>query len=397
MKPRVLFVMGDWPNPSETFLMREMSALARRGLDFEILATGRNLRGYLPDEFAELSERVWFLPHVISPESTVAETVALLTRPLEYLTLALQLFADNGFISGVPMRLPASVWVTRKIALGGFTRIHAQFASLPGAVGRVIAEWLKLPFSFSCHARDLYVAAGLERLVTDADFVVTCTDYNCEFLAETFPSLSGKFHRVYHGIEPGKTAVPKERDEVPLILAVGRLVEKKGFANLISACKILTRRNVRYRCEIVGAGPLRRELADFISDLQPLAVELTGWCGPETVRRKMRRSACLVAPSIIARDGDRDGIPNVILEAMTSGTPVIATHVSGIPEVVHDGRTGLLVEPNDTTGLAEAITRLVEDPTLGKRLASNARKLTARQFDPQRNVQSLMKLLTGTP
>ncbi|MCD4650297.1 MAG: glycosyltransferase, partial [Candidatus Cloacimonetes bacterium] len=244
MKPRVLFVMGDWPNPSETFLMREMSALARQGLDFEILATGRNPRGRLADEFAELSERVWFLPHIISPASMVAKTVALLTRPRDYLTLAMQLFADNGIISGVPMRLPASVWATRRIARGGFTRVHAQFASLPGAVGRTIAKWLKMPFSFSCHARDLYVAAaGLERLVADADFVVTCTDYNREFLAETFPSSAGKFHRVYHGIELGKTVVPKERDDVPLILAVGRLVEKKGFAHLISACKILTRRN----------------------------------------------------------------------------------------------------------------------------------------------------------
>ena len=394
MKPRVLFVMGNWPNPSETFLRREMSALARAGLDFEILAIEPSTDPSTYGETSELTKRVWFLPGIFSPETVAGKAIAVSTAPLLFVELAGQL-SQEGFASSAALRLPGVVWAGRKVAAGAFTRIHAQFASLPATVGYALAKWMGLPFSFSCHARDLYTAgAGLERIVTEADLVVTCTEYNRNYLVERFPSAAGKVHRVYHGIAPGRPAKPKVRQEVPLVLAVGRLVEKKGFADLVSACKLLTRRDVAYRCEIVGEGPLRGDLERFIRDLQPVQVDLVGWCSEDAVQDKMAEASVLVAPSVVARDGDRDGIPNVVLEAMATGTPVVASTISGIPEVVQDGRTGLLTAPGDVPGLAETITRLLANPALGEELAAQARELMRRNFDPEQNAAQLLQLLT---
>lgn len=396
MNPRVLFVMGEWPNPSETFLRREMAALAKLGLNFEILATKRNRGAQLNTQEAEwFSERTLFIPAMFSPEAVAGEAIALSTGPLLHAELVGQLTEERGFASTIPLRLPGVVWASRKVSGRGFTRVHAQFASMPAALGYALARWTELPFSFSCHARDIYTArAGFERLVNEAQFVVTCTEFNRKHLVQTFPSAEPKIHRVYHGVEIPQTPVTKARAEVPLLLAVGRLVEKKGFANLVSACKILGRRGVKYRCEILGDGPLRGDIEGFINALGPVEVAVRGWCSEDEVKTKMREAACLVAPSVIARDGDRDGIPNVVLEAMATGTPVVAGAVSGMPEAVVDGRTGLLVDAEDATVLAGAIGRVLADPELGRKLASEALTLVREKFDPETNAKQLMELLS---
>lgn len=398
MSARVLLVMGDWPNPSETFLMREMTALGRLGLDFEILATGHNRRARIPQEFSDLQRHVSFLPGVVSPAAVAGKTRAFCRHPVEYWRLGAGLIRSNGWRSGISWRLPAAMWSAGRLAGKGFTRVHGQFASLPGAVAWMLAQWLDLPFSFSCHARDLYVApAGLHRLVSDAEFIVTCTEYNRRHLAERFPAFADKVQRVYHGVPAPEGMRDAPGSGVPLILAVGRLVEKKGFADLVEACSRLAKRGVDFRCEILGSGPLGPELARQ-SRRTELAgrVELVGWRDPDAVRARMSEAACLVAPSVIAADGDRDGIPNVILEAMAVGCPVVATEVSGIPEVVIDRQTGRLVRPNDPEALAGAIEDTLKNPGAARGMAENAYRLVREQFDSQRNAAPLKELLERT-
>ncbi len=394
MSARVLFVMGDWPNPSETFLAREMLQLARLGLDFEILALRRRSAVTPEDAFAELDGRVTTLPGRTSGTALMAELRAITKYPAKYFRIAGP--CKWSFGPGLVFRLDSVLAAAQELSGKGFTRVHGQFASMPGEVAWVLARWLDLPFSFSGHARDLFVPRwGLRRLVRDARFVVTCTEHNREHLAQRFPDAKDRIHRIYHGIDTPPTAPPRNPAAPPLILAVGRLVEKKGFTDLVAACALLSRQNVSYRCEIVGDGPLRPELQRFIRGEQ-IPVTLTGWCTQQAVREKMLSAACLVAPSVIADDGDRDGIPNVLLEAMSLGTPVVAASVSGIPEVVQNDHTGFLVNPGDPPGLARTLARVLANPSQSEAQAVQARKLVIETFDPEANARRLNQLLTGT-
>lgn len=393
MKTRVLFVMGKWPNPSETFLAREMAELARLGLDFTILALQRNTYTKPEEVFAALDDRVIYLPHTFSATAFMGELRSIRRHPAKYFRIAGR--CKFSFGPGMVLRLSSVLAAAQQLADSGFTRVHGQFASQPGAVAWILAKWMEIPFSFSCHARDLYVRPkGLPRLVRDAEFVVTCTQYNRAYLQERFPQNAATIHQVYHGVASGETAARGPQGQPPLVLAVGRLVEKKGFADVVSACRMLTQRGVPYTCEIIGEGPLRAELERLIRELQPLNVSLTGWCSEDAVRRRMREATCLVAPSVVGRDGDRDGIPNVILEAMSVGTPVVATDVSGIPEVVRDRDTGLFVPPNEPMRLADAIQSIMNDPPAAEAMATRARQLLRETFDPETNAKQLMELLT---
>jgi len=183
---------------------------------------------------------------------------------------------------------------------------------------------------------------------------------------------------------------------VPLILSVGRLRQKKGLDTLIKACMLLTSRGVPYRCEIVGYGEEKAPLSALIEDLA-LAdqVQLVGKLTREQVIDRYARAAVYVQPSRVAADGDRDGIPNVLLEAMAMGVAVVATRVSGIPEVVRHRDNGWLVEPDDAAALADAIEKLVEAPELRAALAREARSTVTTHFDNDRNLRLVIQLLAG--
>jgi len=253
-----------------------------------------------------------------------------------------------------------------------------------------------LPFSISAHAKDIYLsdAADLRRKMGAARFTVTCTDFNCRTLQAIAPEAS--VHRMYHGIDaavfhPSRRAVPSL---VPLILSVGRLREKKGLDTLIDACRLLHGRGVPFRCEIVGYGEEHERLAALIEahrldDLVQLAGKLTR----EQVVERYARAAVYVQPSRVAADGDRDGIPNVLLEAMAMGLPVVATRVSGIPELVQHRHNGLLVEADDPAALADAVEQLADSPALGAQLGREARRTVTTRFDNDHNLRLVMQLL----
>jgi glycosyltransferase involved in cell wall biosynthesis len=190
---------------------------------------------------------------------------------------------------------------------------------------------------------------------------------------------------VHHGVEVDLTCdrtSPREPGTAgAVLLAAGRLVEKKGFDTLVSACAELRRRGVAFTCLIFGTGPLlgalRRQVA--ASGLDGV-VELSGWAAPHQLLDEMDRAAVLAMPSRVTRGGDRDGIPNVVLEAMAAGLPVVATNVSGIPEAVIPEETGLLVEPADVRALADAIERALTDAQLSAALGSRARRRIREEF-----------------
>jgi glycosyltransferase involved in cell wall biosynthesis len=273
--------------------------------------------------------------------------------------------------------------------------VHAHFVDRAATVAMVASRLLDTTYSLTAHAQEIYVKPVLltER-IGQARFTVTCTEYNRRYLSSVVgPQVAARIVRLYHGVD--LSAFDDMRPSMqtrPMLLAVAQLVERKGLRYLIEACRLLLDRGHDIKCEIVGDGPLRAELEELVQQLD--LGQVVALVGPQSypeVLNAYRRAVACVLPCIVAPDGDRDGIPNVILEAMAAGLPVISTAVSGIPEVVVDGVTGWLVKEADAAALASAVEQLLANPDLAARLAEGGRSFVRREFELNRNVDRLLQ------
>jgi glycosyltransferase involved in cell wall biosynthesis len=223
--------------------------------------------------------------------------------------------------------------------------------------------------------------------------VATCTAYNEAYLRELVgPPSAARVKRIYHGLDvTGYEPLPHRSTDRPMLLAVGQLKEKKGFRYLLEACRLLLDRGMDFECEIVGEGPLRASLQKTINDLALTnTVNLAGSLPHDEVIQRYRRADVFVLPSVTAADGDRDGIPNVILEAMAMQLPVVSTRHSGIPEVVQHGTTGLLVPPKDPEALADTLGILIGDKAARVAYGVAGRQRVVEVFDLEVNVKKLL-------
>jgi glycosyltransferase involved in cell wall biosynthesis len=389
------YVLKRYPRYSETFVVNEILAHEEAGLDVQIFS----LRP--PGDTHYQSE------------------ISLVRAPVTY-------FSVDGWkpmdfwdlLRGSSERMPG-LWSTLEAARGEDWRVvcqavllarevldrrvswlHAHFASSATSVARVAALLAGIPFSFTAHAKDIFHDSvrpeDFSRKLAAADAVVTVTDYNVRYIRQTFGS-AGRVHRIYNGLNLERFPYREPLDREPRIVAIGRLIEKKGFADLVAACAILAGRGRHFRCEIVGTGPLEPELRRAIDGAGISSqVELVGPRPRAEVIGRLREAAVLAAPCVVGSDGNRDGLPTVILEAMALGTPCVSTNVTGIPEAVRHGETGLLLEPGDPAGLAGAIESLLDDPRLRVRLAAGARRMIEEEFDVRRNTAALRNLFTGS-
>jgi glycosyltransferase involved in cell wall biosynthesis len=272
--------------------------------------------------------------------------------------------------------------------------LHAHFAHGTTTITWLAASIAGLPFSFTGHARDIYAPelnpkGWLRRKLLAARFVVTCTAANVAHLKAIAPEA--EVHLIYHGLSADLTRLleqggPASRNGRLRILGVGWLVAKKGFDVLVDPCALLP-----FDALIVGQDDkegetLRRKIAELGSP-----VRLPGPLGPRDLLAEYRRAGALCMPCRLL-PSDRDGIPNVLVEAMAAGAPVVATAVSGIPELVEHEVNGLLVEPDDPDALADALLRLHDDPELTRRLTDNARETVATRFDGDRLAHRLAEL-----
>jgi glycosyltransferase involved in cell wall biosynthesis len=277
--------------------------------------------------------------------------------------------------------------------------LHAHFAHGTTTVTWLAACITGLPFSFTGHARDIYAPelnpkGWLRRKLLAARFVVTCTEANVAHLKAIAPRA--RVHLIYHGLSADLTRLIDDggtttRNGRLRILGVGRLVAKKGFDVLVEACAVLQERGVPFDALIVGqddkdGDALRHKIAELDSP-----VALPGPMAPAALLEEYRRAGALCMPCRLL-PSDRDGIPNVLVEAMAAGAPVVATAVSGIPELVEHEVNGLLVEPEDPHALADALLRLHDDPELTRRLTANARDTVMTRFDGDRLAHALADL-----
>src|SRR4051794_36082540 len=280
--------------------------------------------------------------------------------------------------------------------------LHAHFAHGTTTITWLAACITGLPFSFTGHARDIYAPelnpkGWLRRKLNAARFVVTCTEANVAHLRTIAPQA--RIHLVYHGLSADFTTLLATERPTPArnghirVLGVGRLVAKKGFETLIEACAVLQQRGVPVEALIVGQDDKHGDaIRARIAELQ-VPVKLPGAVGPAQLLEEYRRADALCMPSKLLPN-DRDGIPNVLVEAMAAGAPVVATNVSGIPELVENEVNGLLIPPEDPHALADALIRLHEDRELAHRLTANAKRTVSDRFDGGRLAQGLAALFT---
>src|SRR5438046_6653584 len=262
---------------------------------------------------------------------------------------------------------------------------HPRLAAAATSAARLASQFAKVPATFTAHAKDAFHDTvhpdDFRRKLRDAGATVTVSDFNCDYLKRTYGDAAARVKRVYNGLdlELFPHASPAER--APWIVTVGRLVEKKGFADLVEACALLKSRGAPFRCDIIGAGPLEPTLAALILERQLQDhVHLVGPRPRSEVVALVRGAAVFAAPCVVAADGDRDGLPTVLVEAMALGTPCVSTDVTGIPELLADD-CGIVVPQHDPANLAAALERLLSDSVLRVRLATRARQRVEADFD----------------
>jgi glycosyltransferase involved in cell wall biosynthesis len=297
-----------------------------------------------------------------------------------------------------------AIQLASRVAEAPPARFHAHFASRAAHVAMLASVLTDVPFGFTAHAKDIYhdeVDRDVLRVKMQvADLVVTVSDYNRRTLlalGDGLADLGRKLVRLYNGVDLSLFQ-PAPHRPPSRILAVGRLVEKKGFATLVRACALLRARGVSFTCEMIGSGAQEALLRETIATLGlEQTVRLRGGLPLEEVAEEVRTASVVVLPCVVASDGNVDALPTVLLEAMGSGVPVVSTAISGVPEIVVEGETGHLVPPGDVAALADAIDKVLRDPAAARRLGRAARARAERLFDLRTNVARLRELLAHGP
>ena len=383
---KVAFVVSQFPETHETFILREFKGLEAAGLDFVIFSlkpcrdkvVQKDARAFLARTYYPFGSGVGEFSPGESLRSAAAAGLSIpwARRPIEC-----------AYVAWAAGRLSA---MARKSGIG---HVHAHWATAPASAALLMSKALGVPYSFTAHAWDIYAGDGcLAAKARGAQFIATCTRANAEHIRALLPRDDwDKVTVNYHGIP--LEAVPLgrgRRSGAMRIAAAGRLVETKGFQYLVAALKDV---GFPFQLTIVGDGPLRRALkkaaaAAGISDRTRFA----GTVSNEEVFGVLSESDVFVMPSVIGRNGDRDGIPNVLLEAMAAGLPVIASRISGIPEAVIDGRTGILVPERDAGAISAALQGLWGSPEQAARLGQAAAEFVRANFCAQTNANRLFEV-----
>ena len=391
----VTYVIGTYPLLTTTFIDREIETLREWGVDVGVFSL-RRPHGQLSETQQALAATTTYVRPVGVLTLAGSHLSQLARRPARYFSTMARLVLGGGQSIRERVRTVGHFGLGVHVAhlveeKGVADRVHAHFIDRAAVVAHVVGRLLGLPYSVTAHAVDIYVdPVLLETKIKDADFVATCTGYNESHLVREVPQAAPKITRVYHGIDVASYEPGAAPDEVPLLLSVGQLKVKKGFLHLIDACRILADRDASFACEIIGEGPQRSELEDRIRELElDEIITLRGAVAHDEVVAAYRRARAFVLACIQADDGDRDGIPNVILEAMAMQLPVVSTHHSGIPEAVDDGVTGLLVPTGDAEALADALSQVLDDPARARGMGVNGREVVSDRFDLETNVRLL--------
>ncbi len=362
------YLFERFPSFGQTFCYREVAELARQGIAPPIFSI-RKPKDEPPQDWDErIVERVHYLPE----QEDLLREVRRASKKGE---LAGEIIAALDEWGRRPdfLRLYQAVDVGLHLQTLGIRHVHAHFAGMAARTGFWIDKFFPVTFSFTAHANDIFAPRdfqiGLDKLVDAARLIVTETDYAERLLRERFSDSANRIQRIYNGLDLTLFKRADFSSTPPLIVAVGRLIAKKGFADLLRTCWLLMERGQSFRCEIFGEGPLEQELREQITQLDLEGrVELPGAKPQHEIRELLAAATVFVMPSVVDPDGGMDNLPTVIMEAMVAGLPVVSTSIGGIPEMVIQNETGFLVSPGDAAALAGAIEKMINDCLLARKL-----------------------------
>ena len=397
MRPKVAYIMSRFPKLTETFILFEMGSLEQQGVPVELYPLLREHTTIMHPEAGAWVARAHYQPFISWPILR-AQLRFLLRRPRAYFgtlwALLRGTFGSLNFFVGALGIFPKTVYFAQLIEADGVQHVHAHFANHPAAAAFIIRRLTGIPYSFTAHGSDLHMDRHMLReKVAEAAFVVPISNYNKELIiAECGEQYRDKIVVIHCGVDTQVfQPVAQRPSSGPFaILCIGTLHEVKGQTYLVEACRLLAERGVDFVCNFVGDGPDQQMLAEQIAKAGlSQRVHLLGRRTREELAGLLRNADVLVAPSVPTSSGKREGIPVVLMEAMGSGVAVVASGISGIPELVEHEGSGLLTPPRDARALADALERLEREPALRQRLGHAGREKVLREFDLATNAAAL--------
>ncbi|HET9589626.1 MAG TPA: glycosyltransferase family 4 protein, partial [Anaerolineales bacterium] len=409
------YLLRSYPRLSQTFVLNEILALEKIGVSIQIFALTNPHEKVVQMQVDQVQSPVHYLDGDVQPRPLME----LLKEHMQvaklhfkgYLRSLLYIAANRSIDEGYTASsrwecFLQAVQLTYLLVLQErntgkrIDHLHAHFAHDPALIACLVHFMAGIPFSFTAHARDLYQVP--EKVLTDrvreARAVITCCGSNLEYLNRIAPSQRSKFSLVYHGVnlkdfQPPVRAEPDSVSKRPLILSIGRLVEKKGFQGLLGALLIVKEKGEDFQCAIYGDGPLCEQLREWIEEHDMTdEILLMGARTQQELISVYQNATLFVLIPVQTDDGDRDGIPNVLVEAMAVGLPVITTTVSGIPELVEHNQNGLLYQPHDVEGVSSGILELLHNAERRRQLGSAASKKVREHFDIMQAARRLKAL-----
>ncbi|KLN63800.1 glycosyltransferase family 4 protein [Vibrio sp. VPAP30] len=385
----VAYVVKRYPRYSETFIVNEILAHERAGVNIHIFALLPPQDTHFQDIIARVKAPVTYLPAKADRASNFWERQKKVSRRFPEVWNILGQY-PNASAREILQALELSLHISRM----GITHLHAHFATTSTSVAQIASAITHVPFTFTAHAKDIFHQdndfAALTVKFSQAQRAITVSNFNQSYLTEELGVGASKVIRIYNGLDLNDFPYTSPNQREPRICAIGRLVEKKGFCDLVAACHLLKQQGVVFQCELIGDGELKPEIEKQIHSLGIQdVVTMQGSLPQKEVKARLRQAAVFAAPCVIGEDGNRDGLPTVLLEAMALGTPCVSTAVTGIPEVIFNGKTGLMVEQHNPNSLAEALKQMLENSELRVRLAEQARLLIEREFDIHENCKKI--------
>lgn len=397
----IAYVMQTFPGLTMTFIYREVLALRRRGLDVTTCSIWRPNRDRLSPESRSLMDSTYYVFPISWSRFLWAHLYFLVTRPVRYVSAAWFVMTRRGESWKNRVRTAGhfgeAVYMAKEIERLEIDHVHAHFAINAATIALIVARLLDISFSFTAHNIFFTDRVILKEKIREALFIAAISEYSRQFLLRMVPdqSVASKIHIVHCGVSTARFLPPDPRpvNDIPLILFVSQLAERKGTPYLVEACRLLAERGVTFECVIVGDGAERAIVEQRVEQVGlQHAVTLTGAIFQEQLKTYLDRADIFVLPCIQARDGDMDGVPVVLMEAMAKEIATVSTRVSGIPELIQDGESGLLVQEKDAVALADALQRLIADAHLRAKLGQNGRRKVLREFDVDENAALLSTL-----
>lgn len=399
-RPRVGYVVSQFPCYDETFILRELVALRDRGVQVVIFSLRSQRQKTTQEDAYSLLPATHYAPYLLSPAVLGAVARALVASPRAISSLVAELAGDLRRKPVTLLKslafLPKSIYFARLASQAGVRRLHAHWATYPATAALLMSRLTGIPWSLTCHAHDIFFdPILLPEKLQSAAFTLTCTDHNRSYLSSLRGVSPDRVHVSYHGLDlslfrPGNGRAPSG----PLrILSVGSLLECKGFRYLVEACRILKERGVDFRATIAGGGPLEGRLRLQV-EREGLVeqVHFTGYVTQGQLLPLYREADLFVLPAVREIHW---GIPNVLVEALACGVPVVTTPLPSVGELVEHGESGLLIEDRDAPLLAETIQYLACRPDTRTAMGRRGRERVEEAFDLNRNIEAIVTRLTA--